>query len=109
MTHTEITTGSLHQLLSNMDDAEFIEARAALGRKISLYYIRTLIDQERLNEVVVEPLVRDPDRAAIQCLAASKVITISRLEEAHKQLLSERSCLTIRRLIFGLLYLLRTH
>ncbi|MEK3911825.1 spore germination protein [Paenibacillus sp. FSL H7-0331] len=88
MTHTEITTGSLHQLLSNMDDAEFIEARAALGRKISLYYIRTLIDQERLNEVVVEPLVRDPDRAAIQCLAASKVITISRLEEAHKQLLS---------------------
>jgi hypothetical protein len=88
MAQTEITTDSLHQLLSNMDDAEFVEARAALVNKISLYYIRTLIDQERLNEVIVEPLVRDPDRAAIQCLSTSKVITITRLEEALEQLLS---------------------
>jgi hypothetical protein len=88
MAQTEITTDALRQLLSNMVDAELVEVGAAVEHKISLYYIRTLIDQERLNEVIVEPLNRNADRAATECLAAAKVITLTRLEEALKQLLS---------------------
>jgi hypothetical protein len=71
-----------------MEDAEFVELHAVAGNKISLFYIRTLIDQERLNEVVVEPLVRCAHRTTAQCLAAAKVTTITRMEEAHEQLLS---------------------
>jgi hypothetical protein len=88
MAKTKITTAALHQLLSNMDDAELVEPHAAMGRKISIYYIRTLINQERLNEVVVEPLVRDATRAAAECLAAAKVMIITSLEEAQKLLLT---------------------
>ncbi|EIJ79733.1 spore germination protein [Bacillus methanolicus] len=87
MKHTAVTTEALENLLANMNDAEIIERQNAKGQKATIAYIKTLIDQERLNETVIEPLMRGYNDTVIECIAASKILQISTLEEAQKQLM----------------------
>lgn len=88
MQNTAVTTEALSHLLANMNDAEIIERQTMKGQKVILVYIKTLIDQERLNETIIEPLIRGYHNSVIECIAASKIIKITTLEEAQKQLMS---------------------
>lgn len=83
-----ISLEALKQILANMGDAEFIERQTIQNSKISFIYIRTVIDTERLNESLIEPLTHCSHSSINECIANSKVIEISSLEEGQKQLLA---------------------
>ncbi|MDQ0220618.1 hypothetical protein [Peribacillus cavernae] len=53
-----ITINALRQITANMEDAEIIERQLPNSVMVTPIYIRTLIDQERLNESIIEPLTR---------------------------------------------------
>ncbi|MDQ0244083.1 hypothetical protein J2S09_001628 [Bacillus fengqiuensis] len=82
-----VTIDALRQLLANMDDAEIIERQTAKGQKVTFLYIGTLIDQERLNESVIEPLMRYSDHTVYECISSSKISKVTTLEDAQKQLM----------------------
>ncbi len=82
-----VTIDALKHLLKNMDDAEILESEMKEDQKIIVVYIRTLIDLERLNEAVIEPLNRCSHAAAIECMTASGATEITHLEEAQKHLM----------------------
>ncbi|GEN33497.1 spore germination protein [Aneurinibacillus danicus] len=82
-----VTIDALRHTVANMDDAEIIERNTKNDQKVTLLYIRTLIDQERLNEAIIEPLTRCSQDTIYECIAASKVSKIITLEEAQKQLM----------------------
>ncbi|MFX8203466.1 hypothetical protein ABTL17_19205, partial [Acinetobacter baumannii] len=52
----------LKQKLNHMDDAEVVEHRMGTSASVHLVYIKTLIDQERLNEAIIQPLHRCADK-----------------------------------------------
>lgn len=83
----EITVNALRQLLADMSDAEIIERRSANNQPITLLYIKTLIDQERLNEAVVQPLLDCTRGRLVECMANARVQSIRTLGEAQEQLL----------------------
>ncbi len=84
---TAVTIDALKQLLANMDDAEIIERQTNSDQKITLIYIKTLIDQERLNESVIEPLNNCSHDMIYDCTVTSKASEITTLEEAQKHLM----------------------
>lgn len=84
---TAVTLEALTQILANMDDAEILEHLTEKGQKIILVYIRTLIDQERLNESIIKTLNNCSYETIQECVTASKISEITNLEEAQKQLL----------------------
>jgi predicted transcriptional regulator len=84
---TAVTIDALRYLVANMDDAEIIERQTNKAQKVTLVYIRTLIDQERLNETIIEPLTRCYHDAVYECIASSKVSEITTLDEAQTQLM----------------------
>jgi hypothetical protein len=86
MVQTDITIDALRQILANMDDAEIIERQTNKDQKVTLLYIKTLINQERLNESIIEPLIRCSHDTIYECIASSKISKITTLEEAQKQL-----------------------
>lgn len=45
----KISLDSLKQVLDNMDDVEIIERTTLNDQKVVLIYLKTLIDQDRLN------------------------------------------------------------
>jgi hypothetical protein len=69
-----------------MEDAEIIQRQTKTGQKITLVYIRTLIDQERLNESVMEPLTHCSHDTIHECIATSRLTNITTVAEAKKQL-----------------------
>lgn len=85
--NTALTLDALKNNLANMDDAEIIEHRTTENQPITLVYMRTLIDQERLNESIIEPLIHCSSDKIEECMITSKVSTISTLEEAQNQLM----------------------
>jgi hypothetical protein len=89
-----LTIDALRRMLANMDDAEILERPINDKHKVTLLYIRTLIDHERLNEAVIEPLMRCSHDTIYECIATSKVSRITTLEEAQKRLLQGSILLT---------------
>jgi hypothetical protein len=85
---TEITLEALQRMLANMADAEIIERQTHPDQKVIFVYIKTLIDQKRLNESVIEPLNRCVQDTIYDCIATSKVEIVTTLEEAQNRLLS---------------------
>jgi hypothetical protein len=82
-----ISLDALRDVLANMDDAEIIERKTINNEKVTLLYIRTLINQERLNEFIIEPLIHCSQDTVNECITISKVSKITALEEAQQQLL----------------------
>ncbi|NHM33252.1 spore germination protein [Neobacillus terrae] len=78
---------NLKEMLSNMEDAEIIERETNNSEKIIFIYIRTLINQERLNEAIVVPLIQSSYASVCDCITNSKVSILSTLKEAETQLL----------------------
>ncbi|NHN32083.1 spore germination protein [Paenibacillus sp. S3N08] len=69
-----------------MHDAEIIELPTITGEKLALIYLKTLIDLERLNEVIIEPLDCYPQETIHNCIAAAKISKLSTLAEAQQQI-----------------------
>ncbi len=82
-----VTLDALKQLVVNMNDAEIIERQTGQGHPVTLLFIRTLIDQERLNEAVIGPLNGRSHDTIIGSLAAPRDAKITALNEARKHLL----------------------
>ncbi|WP_191561360.1 spore germination protein [Metabacillus idriensis] len=76
------------KMLEKMDDAEIIEPEKNDFHKLTLIYIRTLIDLERLNESIIEPLNRSAQEQVLKKIAASKITEVTSIAEANKQLFS---------------------
>lgn len=87
---SELSIESLKKSLVQMDDAEFVEINISDIRKIHLVYIRTLIDQEKLNESIIKPLTNcsNPSTSIQDCIVNSSIIPITIFIEAKKQLFS---------------------
>jgi hypothetical protein len=85
--HTAVTIDALGKILANMDDAEFIERRITPDQTVTLIYIKTLIDQERLNEAIIEPLNRCAADSVFECISTAKLLKIDTLHEAREHLL----------------------
>lgn len=88
--HTQKTAISLDALkynLENMNDAVIVEIHNTEAEPIKLIYIKTLIDQERLNESIIEPLKHGSFNKIAECITASHVSNVTTLEEAQKQLM----------------------
>lgn len=47
---------NIHSLMKNMTDAATVQISTNGGQTVTLIYIKTLIDQERLNESIITPL-----------------------------------------------------
>ncbi|WP_017726480.1 spore germination protein [Halalkalibacterium ligniniphilum] len=85
---TAVTFEALKQLLANMEDAEIIVRQMKSGNKIMLIYMRTLIDVERMNESIIGPLLQCSDQPLDHCITTSKVLEITKLEDAKEQLMT---------------------
>ncbi|CDQ21358.1 spore germination protein [Halobacillus karajensis] len=83
---TSITLKVLRERVTNMSDAEIIEHQFD-NKSINIIYITTLIDKERLNEAVIEPLRRCTNKKIPDCISVSKITDISTLKEAEKKLM----------------------
>jgi hypothetical protein len=81
------TLDALKHMVANMDDASIIERQTNKGQKVILLYIGPLIDLERLNESIIEPMIRDSHDTIYECIASSKISEIITLEDAQKELL----------------------
>lgn len=82
----DITIGALKSLLTNMHDAEIVERQKSEEQKITLLYIKTLIDQERLNECIIEPLIHCSKDRMLECITNAKVSEITTLSEAQEEI-----------------------
>ncbi|WML44504.1 spore germination protein [Neobacillus sp. PS3-40] len=80
-----LTDELLKKSLANMEDLEIIALNTNIGT-VFLYYIKTLIDNERLNEVIVEPLNHCSKDQIAKCLMNAKIEKLSNLEEAEKKI-----------------------
>ena len=85
-TDSEISIETLKKALVQMDDAEFVEINISENQNVDLIYIRTLIDQERLNESIVKPLSNCSKQSIQECNVHSTINSISTFTEAKKQL-----------------------
>ena len=85
---SELSIEALKKSLVQMDDAEFVEIDISVIRKIHLVYIRTLIDQEKLNESIIKPLTKCSKPSIQDCITNSSIIHIPNFIEAKKQLFS---------------------
>lgn len=85
---SELSIEALKKSLVQMDDAEFVEIDISDIRKIHLVYIRTLIDTEKLNESIINPLTNCSKPSIQDCIVNSSIIHIPIFIEAKKQLFS---------------------
>ncbi|PLR79253.1 spore germination protein [Bacillus sp. V3-13] len=84
----KVTLEALKQMTSNMADAENVQLQTANAQKVETVYIRTLIDQERFNESVVQPLKSCTSGSVDQCISAAKATKLNTLDEAASQLMA---------------------
>lgn len=82
-----VTLDALKHMVANMDDAAIVERQTNKGQKVILLYIGPLIDLERLNESIIEPMIRDSHDTIYECVATSKISEIISLEDAERELL----------------------
>jgi spore germination protein len=82
-----LTLDELKRMLTNMSDVEIMEHEINKDT-VTLIYIRTLIDQERVNEEIIQPLNKCTDGTVEQCIAAWNITNIETIGEAQKKLTS---------------------
>lgn len=82
-----ISLDTLKLSLKKMDDAVVVETKTTEAEPIMLIYIKTLIDQERLNESIIEPVKHCSFDKIAECITASHVSDVTTLEEAQKKLM----------------------
>ncbi|MGE7543606.1 spore germination protein [Sporosarcina newyorkensis] len=83
---SEISIETLKKALVQMDDAEFVEINISENQHVDLIYVRTLIDQERLNETILNPLSNSSKQSIQECNVHSTMNSISTFNEAKEQL-----------------------
>lgn len=77
----------LKQKLNHMDDAEVVELRMGTHASVYLLYIKTLIDHERLNEAIIQPLHRCAGNSLSSCITNAKVSEVTSIEEAQQKIM----------------------
>lgn len=85
--HEAVTLEAFKKVTAKMDDAEIVQRQTNSGIPFSLVYIQTLIDHERFNESIVNPIIHSTNKQFVQCIATCKVIKVSSMEEAKNHLL----------------------
>lgn len=83
-----LSLGLLKEILANLEDAEIVERQKSDGQCFTFIYIRTLINQERMNEALFKPLLHCTNESIQDCISTSKAEEIFTLGEAEKQLLA---------------------
>ncbi|WP_435164846.1 spore germination protein [Paenibacillus glycanilyticus] len=84
---TAISLEALKQRLALMEDAEIIDRETTNGLRLTFIYLETLIDQERLNESILEPVVRSFQSSVEKSLTTVKMNRLSNLEQALQYLM----------------------
>lgn len=84
----DLSIEALKSLISNMDDGELIEHSFNKVCKITVIYIKTLIDVQRLNESIIQPLKKCPEDLIYTCISAAKAVDLTNLDEAQKMLMT---------------------
>ncbi|WP_415818163.1 spore germination protein [Mesobacillus thioparans] len=64
-----------------------IEHKINRDRNITIIFIRTLIDQERLNESIIQPVKNCSEEMIHTCLSSARAEAVTRLDEAQKLLM----------------------
>lgn len=82
-----ITLKEAKKLIDGMNDGEAIEAKTENGHDFNLVYIRTLIDTERLNEAIIDPLKRCSRDKIEDCIVNVKATKITTTKEAEEHLM----------------------
>lgn len=77
----------LKQKLNNMDDAEVVEHKMGTRTTVHVLYIKTLIDQERLNEAIIQPLHRSAGISLSPCITNAKVSEVLSMEDAEQKIM----------------------
>jgi len=77
----------LKQKLNNMDDAEVVEHKMGTRATVHVLYIKTLIDQERLNEAIIQPLHRSAGISLSPCITNAKVSEVLSMEDAEQKIM----------------------
>ncbi|TYS45628.1 spore germination protein [Bacillus infantis] len=83
-----LSLGLLKEILANLEDAEIVERKKKEGHCFTFIYIRTLINQERMNEALFEPILHCKDESIQDCISTVKAEEIFTLGEAEEQLLA---------------------
>ncbi|REE91505.1 GerA spore germination protein [Paenibacillus taihuensis] len=84
---TAISLEAIKQRLALMEDAEIIDRETTDGLRLTFVYLGTLIDQERLNESILEPLVRSFQSSVKKSLTTARITRLSNLEQALQYLM----------------------
>src|SRR5690606_12474712 len=77
----------LKQKLNNMDDAEVVEHKMGTRATVHVLYIKTLIDQERLNEAIIQPLHRSAGISLSSYINNAKVSEVLSMEDAEQKIM----------------------
>ncbi|MCP1187494.1 spore germination protein [Paenibacillus sp. 1781tsa1] len=77
----------LKEKLNHMDDAEVVEHRMGPSASVHLLYIKTLINQERLNEAIIQPLQQSAGNSLSSCLTNSKLSEVISIEDAEQKIM----------------------
>ena len=76
----------LLQSLNNLTDLEIIDCLNEKETPYMLVYVRTLIDQERINEIL-NPLIHSPNKTLSESLGSTKKTKVFTLTQAHEKLM----------------------
>ncbi len=82
--NNDLSLAAVKGLISNMDDGESIDYRVSKDRKITLIFIGTLIDVERLNESIIQPLKNCSEDMIHTCIISAKPTALTSLDEAQQ-------------------------
>lgn len=85
--NTKLTLDALKDIIANMDDAEIIRPQINQEQQFTICYLRTLIDKERLNESIIQPLIILAQSSTTDWIKAYKTSEVKTLEDAEEQLM----------------------
>lgn len=81
-------SGRAKKSLANMSDAQIDIHETISGIKVNLIYIKSLIDNERLNEAIVRPLIHDRSISVNEAIFSSTKVKLFTMDEATVSLLN---------------------
>ncbi|MGG3942761.1 spore germination protein [Peribacillus psychrosaccharolyticus] len=87
-TQTPVSLDGVKKSLTNMNDAQIDEHETISGIKVNLIYIKSLVNNERLNEAIVKPLIHDRSISVSEAIISSIKEKVYTLDEAKEALLN---------------------
>lgn len=87
-TQKPVSLDGIKKSLTNMNDAQIDEHETISGIKVNLIYIKSLVDNERLNEAIVKPLIHDRSISVSEAIISSIKEKVYTLDEAKEALLN---------------------